>query len=168
MTAVSSYKNTRLAPRFKFRNRESCESKLIDKIHYTESVISTVDLSPSGIAFLNPSKKLLKVGETCMVELSPFGAQPIRSFIKIIRAEPVAGTMLYGAQFIALPLLHQERLDKMIRSAHFTEQIDTYVDTRDLRIRINPTQLAKQMTWVALILTTVFAVSRVVDTFFSS
>ncbi len=166
MTALHAFKNAKLAPRFKFRNRESCESKLIDKSNFSESVISTVDLSPSGIAFLNSTKHPLKIGETAMVELAPFGAQPIRSYVRIIRSKIVTDeTVLYGAQFIALPLLHQERLDKMIRSAHTVEQIDNYVENRHLNMRMDPIELAHKLTWIALILTATFTASRLLDMF---
>lgn len=161
MSAVQAFKNTRLAPRYKFKNRESCESKLIDKTSMSESVISTVDLSPSGIAFLSSTEMPFKSGETVLIEISPFGSQPIRSFVKIIRTQNISGATLYGAQFVALPLLHQERLDKLIRTAHFNQQIEEYVDDRDLRIRINSTDLIKKMAWIAVVLTAIYAQMRI-------
>lgn len=89
------------------------------------------------------------------MEVAPFDQAPIRVQAKIVRSIQDQGQTLFGAQFQSFPLLYQEKLHNLIRSAIFHDQIQKYADASNLRLKTTPQQFAIRL--LSIFLTLVFA-----------
>ena len=160
---------TRTFPRFQFNDNQVCAARLIDRATDQQVSITTLNISPSGIAFMPALPRALKSGDTVELEFSPFGLPPIRSLAKIVRTEKLEGitgeTVVYGAHFVGLPLLHQEKLFKTIRSALFSKQIEGYATTRDLSLRLTTKAFLKKLFWLGTIVTVIYVQSRLIEAY---
>lgn len=145
-------------PRYKFTENESCESKVI--LNNAENSVQTLDLSPTGLAFTGALQ--LKPGDTITIEVAPFGGSPMTCSAQIVRADAAKDGTLYGARFLSLPLLYQERLHKLIRSALFSKSIETYADTQSLKIKMPEAALIKRLLWVAFVICAIYAQMKII------
>jgi hypothetical protein len=146
LSAVSS----RLFPRYRFN--ELC--KAIVSSNGIENEIQARDISPTGIAFFGDGS--WNIGDLVTVNVVPFGDSHLKVQAKIVRMNKEAGKTVFGAQFLSFPLLYQERLHQLIRSAIFKDQIDQYASRADLGLKLDSQQLVSRLLWTFFVAVSVF------------
>lgn len=146
---------SRLHPRYQFPN--PLPALLIDA--EKTQTIQTRDISPSGVAFFGNGH--WKVGDLITVEVAAFDSQPIRVQARIVRRQEHDGLALFAAQFLGLPLIYQERLFKLIRSAIFSDRVERYSRNPRLGLRMSPAQVAVRLTWTFATVLGVYFFSRI-------
>lgn len=119
-----------------------------------ENEILARDISPTGMAFFGSGK--WSIGDMVTVEVAPFGQAPMRVQAKIVRTNEENGRTIFAAQFLSFPLLYQEKLHTLIRSAIFKDQIENYAKQSTLTVKLTSGQLATRLLWTFLTAVSVF------------